>query len=121
MDVGLARRSTRERKLCGVGLGRAYSHEMPFAIRLVEGAGMAARVDTSEADPAKMLRSLLTPTDDFHTLRPRVACTRVSNGVFTLSAHAGTARSNAPLLAGYQSSPGPFAFPVASHLLEGEI
>jgi len=40
MDVGLAPRSRRMRELCGVGLARAYSQEMPFAIRLVEaGSG----------------------------------------------------------------------------------
>ena len=121
MDAGLASRSTRKRELGGVGLGRAYSQELLFAMRSVEAEGIQVRVYTSEADPAKKLRSLLTPTDDFHTLRPRVACTRVSNGTFTLSAHAGTARSNARLLFGYQSSPGPFAFPVAPYLLEGEI
>jgi hypothetical protein len=41
------------RELCGVGLGRAYSHEMWFAMRLAVGAEMIALVDTSEALPAK--------------------------------------------------------------------
>jgi hypothetical protein len=36
-----------------VGLGRAYSLEMSFAIRLVEAEGIQIRVYTSEAHPAK--------------------------------------------------------------------
>src|ERR1700731_4193605 len=110
MDVGLASRSTIMRELCGVGLGRAYSHEMWFAIRLVEQEVDRFVLTLRKHFPPKEQKSFDTNGRFSYSAAKSSLHTSLER-MFTLSAHAGTARSSARLLFGYQSSPGPFAFP----------